>query len=92
MVPDGEDTGVHFVLNNGEAIGTEIRVACIQRGTERRIAIKDSGGTFTGGLPCDWTTSTTFRIERGTAGEGILTFNGQQEVVPEGGLTGRHPC
>ena len=86
-VPDGEDTGVHFVLNNGEAIGSQIRVACIRRGLERRLAVKGSTGTFTAGLPCDWTTAVTFRIERGAAGEGILTFNGQQEVIPSSGLT-----
>lgn len=86
VVPDGEDTGVHFVLNSGEVIGTEIRVAAVLRGTERRLAMKDSGGLYTPGIPADWTTAITFHIERGAAGEGILTFNGQHEVVPAVGL------
>lgn len=38
LVTDGEDTDLHIVLNGGANVGTEIRLACILRNGERRMA------------------------------------------------------
>ncbi|MCI0629996.1 MAG: hypothetical protein L0Y44_05005 [Phycisphaerales bacterium] len=77
----GEDTGVHFVLNTGDSGSVELRVACIQRGAERRIAIKTSAGDYSPGLLANWDGPLQFRIEKTATGGGRITLGAASETL-----------
>jgi hypothetical protein len=76
FAPSGENTGVHVVLAEGNGTngitGREIRVACLQVGIERRLALQASNGTYTPGILHDWLIEQQFQIRRSAFGEATL--------------------